>query len=65
MSRSLSLISSNILLTLLTSDAASGRKMFATFVISFICTLFNDAVSNSDCVVSNDSVRVNNELEWT
>lgn len=64
MTRLLPLISSNILLTL-ASDAASGRKVFATFLISFICSLFKDAVSNSDCVVSNDSIRVNDELEWT
>jgi hypothetical protein len=64
-SRFLALISFKILLTLSTSEAASGYKMFATFLISFICSSFNDAVGNSDCALSSDSNRVKNELEWT
>jgi hypothetical protein len=31
--------------------------------IYFICTLFNNAVSNSGCIVLSDCVMVNNELE--
>jgi hypothetical protein len=33
------------------------------YIYLFICGLFNDAASNSNCMASNDRIIVNNELE--
>jgi hypothetical protein len=55
---------------LLTVRAISVQENLLTFILKitvfllgYVCNVFNDAVSSSNCILPNDWVTVNNKLE--